>query len=49
MCAEYLDAMRGAVANHNTKGRPEFCGTVKSSYDVKSVVKWDAKIISKLD
>ena len=49
MCAESLDAMRGAGDNHNTKWRPEFCDTVKSSYDVKSVVKWDAKSIYKLD
>ena len=49
MCAESLDAMRGAGANHNTKWRPEFCGAVKSSYVVKSVVEWDAKSISKLE
>ena len=49
MCAESLDAKRGAGANHNTKWRKEFCVTVKTSYDVKSVVKWDAKSISKLD
>ena len=49
MCAESLDAMRGAGANHNINWHPEFCGAVKSSYDVKSVVKWDVKSISKLD
>ena len=49
MCADFQDAMRGAGATHNTKWRSELCGTVKSSYDVKSVVKWGAKSISKLD
>ena len=44
-----MDAKRGAGANHNTKWRPEFCARVKSSYDVKLVVKWDAKRMSKLD
>ena len=49
MCAESLDAIRGAGANHNTEWRPEFCGAVKSSYHVKSAVKWNAKSIYELD